>query len=108
MRLLSRLSPRSRKIFDWVTGVTLIVLGILGLFLPILQGIVLILAGLAVLSSHNRHARELNDRLRSFGAGVKQRVVDTRDAHRRRRDERRRARAASEPPRRPRGEATRE
>lgn len=79
MRLLSRLSPRARKIFDWILGLTLIVLGILGLFLPILQGVALIVLGLAVLSSHNRHAKALYDRFKRVGQSVRERVAHHRD-----------------------------
>ncbi len=38
-------------------GVSLVLLGIAGLFLPILQGWLMIFAGLAVLSPHSRRAR---------------------------------------------------
>ena len=37
------------KILKRVAGVSLVILGIIGLFLPILQGILLILAGLFLL-----------------------------------------------------------
>lgn len=40
-------------------GVVLVLLGIVGLFLPILQGVVMILAGLAILSGHSRRAKAL-------------------------------------------------
>jgi len=40
-------------------GVALVLLGIAGLFLPILPGVVMILAGLAVLSAHSRRAKAL-------------------------------------------------
>ena len=50
---------RARKIFDWVAGVSLLVLGIVGLFVPVLQGVLFILAGLAILSSHSALARRV-------------------------------------------------
>lgn len=56
---------RARKAFDWVAGVTLLVLGIVGLFVPVLQGILLILAGLAILSSHSPRARRALEALKS-------------------------------------------
>jgi uncharacterized protein len=66
---------RARKIADWVVGVTLIAVGVVGLFLPVVQGLVFILAGLAVLSSHSRIARDLLDRLKRAGRGVRDRIA---------------------------------
>jgi uncharacterized membrane protein YbaN (DUF454 family) len=63
---------RARKFVDWVVGLVLIALGILGGFLPIVQGWLLILAGLAVLSSHSRLARRVLDGLKRW----KQRLRD--------------------------------
>jgi len=40
-------------------GGLLVVLGILGLFLPFLQGILFIFIGLSLLAPENRHARRL-------------------------------------------------
>ena len=78
MGLLRKLSPRARKVFDWVIGLTLIGIGIIGLFVPILQGLVFILAGLAVLSSHSRWARAIYDplkaRVKRVSHGVRERV----------------------------------
>ena len=54
--------PRLRmfwKILSISFGWTLILLGILGLFLPILQGWLMIFAGLAVLSPHSQRARRI-------------------------------------------------
>jgi uncharacterized protein YqgC (DUF456 family) len=45
-------------------GIILILIGIVGLFLPFLQGIALIIAGLAILSTENRHAKYLFNRLK--------------------------------------------
>jgi len=39
-------------------------LGVVGLFLPFLQGVLFMLAGLALLSSESRRLRRLLDRLR--------------------------------------------
>ena len=72
---LDRLSPRARMVLDWILGLTLILLGIVGLFTPILQGLALIVLGLAVLSSHSRWARALYERAKSLGRGVKERVA---------------------------------
>jgi len=45
------------KIITISFGVSLVLLGILGLFLPVLQGWLMIFGGLAVLSPHSRKAR---------------------------------------------------
>jgi uncharacterized protein YqgC (DUF456 family) len=56
---------RARKLFDWILGISLLVLGLVGLVLPVLQGVLLILAGLAVLSSHSALARRIQEALKS-------------------------------------------
>jgi uncharacterized protein len=50
---------RLRRVLEWILGSALILLGIVGLFVPVLQGILFILAGLAVLSRHSRLAHRL-------------------------------------------------
>jgi uncharacterized membrane protein YbaN (DUF454 family) len=76
---LSAPGPRpARRIFDWVLGLTLIGMGIVGGFVPVLQGWVLILAGLAVLSSHSRWARAILDRLRGYGRKLRVKVSERR------------------------------
>ena len=67
---------RARVIFDWIAGLTLLTIGVVGLVLPILQGWVFILAGLAVLSSHSRWARAALDWLKAKGRAVKTRIVE--------------------------------
>ena len=47
-----------------ILGWILIILGIAGLFLPILQGVLLIVAGLWVLSLESKTARRLLEKLR--------------------------------------------
>jgi uncharacterized membrane protein YbaN (DUF454 family) len=54
------------KIARLVLGWTLIVLGVIGLFLPFLQGIVLIVAGLALLSKDRPWARRWLDRAKAW------------------------------------------
>ena len=66
---------RARKLFDWIAGVSLLVLGIVGLVLPGLQGILLILAGLAILSSHSALARRLLEWLKAHVRRVRDRVL---------------------------------
>ena len=64
----------ARKIADWVIGLTLIALGIAGGFIPVFQGWPLILAGLAILSSHSRFARAALDRIKRVARGVRDRL----------------------------------
>jgi len=52
------------KILTISFGVGLVLLGIAGLFLPILQGWLMILGGLAVLSPYSRRARWILNTLR--------------------------------------------
>jgi uncharacterized protein YqgC (DUF456 family) len=66
---------RARKTFDWIVGVSLLALGLVGLVLPGLQGILLILAGLAILSSHSEHARRVQEWLKAHLRKVRDRVL---------------------------------
>jgi uncharacterized membrane protein YbaN (DUF454 family) len=66
---------RGRRIFDWIAGIFLIALGIIGLVVPVLQGVLLILAGLAILSSHSPLARRLLDSLKARARRVRDRVL---------------------------------
>ncbi len=68
------IAPRVRRILDWVLGLALIGLGILGLFLPILQGIALILAGLAILGRQSRLARAIVDRVKRSARAARDRL----------------------------------
>lgn len=86
MRILRRLNPRVRKIVDWAVGLTLIAIGIVGGFIPILQGWVFILAGLAVLSSHSRWAKAILDRVKETGRDVREKVSERYQRRRRRRE----------------------
>ena len=54
------------RILRLTAGWSLIIVGIIGLFLPILQGVLLILSGLAVLSTESRWARALLDRFAAW------------------------------------------
>jgi uncharacterized protein YqgC (DUF456 family) len=62
-------------LFDWIAGISLLVLGVVGLVLPGLQGILLILAGLAILSSHSPLARRLLQSLKARVRRVRDRVL---------------------------------
>ena len=70
---------RGRKIFDWTVGILLIAIGIVGLFVPVLQGILTIMAGLAILSSHSALARRLNERIKRAARDTRDRVLRRED-----------------------------
>jgi uncharacterized membrane protein YbaN (DUF454 family) len=46
-------------VLRYVAGIALLILGVIGLFLPVLQGILFILIGLAILFPRNRHVEQL-------------------------------------------------
>jgi uncharacterized membrane protein YbaN (DUF454 family) len=46
-------------ILRYVAGIVFLILGIIGLFLPILQGILFILIGLALIFPRNRYVEQL-------------------------------------------------
>jgi uncharacterized membrane protein HdeD (DUF308 family) len=52
--------------FRIISGWILIILGVIGLFLPFLQGILFLASGLALLSTESRWAKNLMDRLKSW------------------------------------------
>ena len=54
----------AKKIFLTVIGWIFIVLGLAGLFLPVLQGILFLLIGFSILASVSPRARLLRQRLR--------------------------------------------
>ena len=60
----------ARKVVDWIVGLTLIALGILGGFVPFLPGWVAVFAGLAVLSSHSRLAHAIHSRMKERGQQI--------------------------------------
>ena len=66
---------RSRKVFDWIAGLALLLLGAAGLVLPALPGVFLIIAGLAILSSHSTLARRALDALRARARRIHDRVM---------------------------------
>ncbi len=69
------LNPGVRKVLDWAIGITLILLGIAGWLIPVLPGWIFVLAGLAVLSSHNPWARALHTRFQRIGRSVRDKIV---------------------------------
>lgn len=54
-----------KRFLKIAAGVILLVLGCAGLFLPVLQGILMIMAGLALLSTEIPAVKSFNDRARS-------------------------------------------
>lgn len=54
---------RLRQLFLLVLGWGVLLLGVVGLFLPILQGVLLILVGMGILSKVSPRMRRLRDRL---------------------------------------------
>jgi len=65
---------RVRTIVEWVVGLTFIGIGVLGAFVPVLQGWVFVLAGLAILSRHSRWAHWILERLKVWGRAVRTKV----------------------------------
>lgn len=63
-----------RKAFDWTLGLILIAIGVVGFFVPIMQGWIFVLAGLGVLSSHSRWAQAALDRLKAAGRSLRDKV----------------------------------
>ena len=61
-----------RKILDLTLGLTLVGIGILGGLIPVLQGWVFIIAGLAILSRYDRRASALYDRVRGVGRAIRE------------------------------------
>ncbi len=74
-----------RRTASLVLGWALVALGVVGLFLPLLQGILLIAAGLLVLSRNSEHARRWIGRLRRRWPHL-DRALDRLQRRRRRRD----------------------
>ena len=58
------MQPRSKRIVVLIAGWSFLLLGIVGLFLPFLQGLLFILVGIVILSSHYAWARLLMTRVR--------------------------------------------
>lgn len=62
----SRRRFRPWRVLRIASGFLLLVFGVIGLFLPILQGVLMILAGLAVLGKDLPWSRAITDRLAGF------------------------------------------
>ncbi len=64
-----------QRVLVLILGWLFIVLGVIGLFLPILQGILFILVGLYLLSRESATAKRWFERLRDRFPGLDQRVT---------------------------------
>ena len=53
-----------KRIIRYVSGITLLVLGVIGLFVPILQGILMIIAGLLILAPESKLIQKMIEKLR--------------------------------------------
>jgi len=69
---LTRFGP-ARRAAEWVLGTILIAVGVAGLVLPGIQGILLILTGLAVLSRHSPLAKRLYEDVKARAKRAKDR-----------------------------------
>ena len=58
------MQPRVKKLLSIIVGWSFIVLGVLGLFLPFLQGILFLLVGLTILAPHYAFAQRWLDKLK--------------------------------------------
>lgn len=59
-----------KRVFRYTFGIFFLILGVVGLFLPILQGILFIIIGLLILAPENKHIQRLLDKLRERYPGV--------------------------------------
>jgi uncharacterized protein len=71
--------PRVKRFLVLCVGWAFIVLGIAGLFLPILQGILFLLIGLIILSSEYVWAHHLLSKLRARFPGLSQKADEAKD-----------------------------
>ena len=53
-----------KRIIQYIFGITLLVLGVIGLFLPFLQGILMIIAGLLILAPESKLIQKMLGKLR--------------------------------------------
>ena len=59
-----------KKFLVLITGWAFIVVGIIGLFLPVLQGVLFLMIGLIILSTEYHWARRLLERIKTRFPGV--------------------------------------
>ena len=72
--MIARPPSHVRRVVEWVLGLTLIAIGMVGAFVPILQGWVFVLAGLALLSRHSRLAHAILARLTTWARAAREKV----------------------------------
>ncbi|MFV2071467.1 MAG: PGPGW domain-containing protein [Thermoanaerobaculales bacterium] len=77
------MQKRIRRIAVLTLGWALIALGVVGLFLPVLQGVLFIFLGLYLLSRESAAARRLLDKLRARYPSVDARLHSWRERFRR-------------------------
>ena len=53
-----------KRIVRLILGITLLVLGVIGLFVPILQGVLMIIAGLLILGPESKLVKKLLGKLK--------------------------------------------
>ena len=53
-----------KRIIRYVTGISFLILGVIGLFLPILQGILFIITGLLILAPESKKIQNLLEKLK--------------------------------------------
>ncbi|WGF86201.1 PGPGW domain-containing protein [Marinivivus vitaminiproducens] len=68
------MTPRVKSILWQIVGYGFLVLGILGIFLPILQGFLFLMVALVILSKHAPWARRLRDWLKARYPSVDMRI----------------------------------
>jgi len=67
---------QAKRIIKIVTGFTVLLIGIAGLFLPFLQGILMIVAGLAILGTEFIWAKRLMRRFEDGANNIKNSVLN--------------------------------
>ena len=73
---------QAKRIIKIVTGFTVVLIGIAGLFLPFLQGIVTIVVGLAILGTEFVWAKRLMRRFEDSANNIKNSVFNNKAATR--------------------------
>ncbi len=67
---------QAKRVIKVVIGFTVVLLGVAGLFLPFLQGIVIIVLGLAILGTEFVWARRLMKRFQDGANNVKNSIIN--------------------------------
>jgi len=75
-------TSRVRKAVDWTVGIGLITVGVVAGFVPVVQGWIFVLMGLAVLSSHSPWARRQYERMKKASRHLRERVASGRGRRR--------------------------